>query len=250
MKLVYKGKLLKDEESLQHYESGTRVYVSLSKVKEKKQEAQKFVLPEMQTGQENYTPVGVGSYSMHHMPEYHSAIRGLADPNNMDSMLNDPNIMSQMEELLKDPETMQRMMDSNPMLRRMTQDNPALKAYLSNPDFMRLSLEMLKNRETSQSPLQPAPAPAPAPAPQAQPMGFPPSLSMALPGWGLPSMRPQVPAPVVPASPGPVNLQEKYRKEIDQLERELGEVDREQCARVLEQCGGDLGKAIDRLFGQ
>eukprot|EP01041_Mallomonas_annulata_P010161 gene10161-21179_t len=180
-RLVYKGKVLKDELTVEFY--GERNYINdgkllmlMSKLSDIQDGHVVHLVKTVQTAggvsagasapttsatqpQNTPTPApgmwpaadlsGFGgmSGSGGGMPDMNSMQQQLmSNPEMMQSMLNSP----MMDQLLNNPEIMSSMMLNNPQLQSMLQANPQLRHVLSDPATMRQTIEMMRSPRAMQ----------------------------------------------------------------------------------------------------
>ncbi|CAE6454374.1 unnamed protein product [Rhizoctonia solani] len=158
-RLIYSGRVLKDEEALSTYKVQNAHTVHMVKGAPKPAGSSSSStstptqpLPSMQTGQTSTETLLNG-------PRGHGALAGLDinelfgganpnDPNMMQNMLNSPQFMQQMSRMMSDPSMMDTLMSQSPQLANMdpnmrrTLQSPEFRRMMSNPDTLRNMMQM------------------------------------------------------------------------------------------------------------
>lgn len=138
-RLIYQGRLMKDELQLSHYElvADTTVHLVLAVRPAASAPAAVAARPSAAVGAQPFggfppPPLGGGLDSMSEMER-----RLMSDPEAMASLMNSPLTQS----LLSNPETLRSIIDSDPRLRGVFEQNPQLRHALSDPNVLREAFE-------------------------------------------------------------------------------------------------------------
>ncbi|CAE6413372.1 unnamed protein product [Rhizoctonia solani] len=158
-RLIYSGRVLKDEDALSTYKVQNTHTVHMVKGAPKptgsgssSTPAPAQPLPTMQTGQTSTETLLNG-------PRGHGALAGLNinelfgganpnDPNMMQNMLSSPQFMQQMSRMMSDPNLMDSIIAQSPHLANMdpnmrrTLQSPEFRQMMSNPDTLRNMMQM------------------------------------------------------------------------------------------------------------
>ncbi|KAG8775171.1 hypothetical protein FRC12_001627 [Ceratobasidium sp. 428] len=155
-RLIYSGRVLKDEDTLSTYkvQNGHTVHMvkGAPKPSASSTSAPAQPLPSMQTGQTSTETLLNG-------PRGHGALAGLnmadlfgganpTDPNMMQNMLSSPQFMEQMSRMMSDPNLMDTLMSQSPQFAQMepqlraTLQSPEFRNMMSNPDTLRNMMQM------------------------------------------------------------------------------------------------------------
>ncbi|KAG8725395.1 hypothetical protein FRC09_000036 [Ceratobasidium sp. 395] len=155
-RLIYSGRVLKDEDTLSTYKVQNAHTVHMVKGAPKPNassaSAPAQTLPSMQTGQTSTETLLNG-------PRGHGALAGLnmadlfgganpTDPNMMQNMLSSPQFMEQMSRMMSDPGLMDTLMAQSPQFQQMepqlraTLQSPEFRNMMSNPDTLRNMMQM------------------------------------------------------------------------------------------------------------
>jgi len=138
-RLIYKGRALKDEVALSHYEVEAQGTVHLVRaVRPAQVPAQAARRAEPGAAAYGVAPPSgaPGGDAMAEMQR-----RLLADPEAMMSLLNSPMTQS----LLSNPEAVRSVIESNPRLRGVLEANPQLRHALSDPNLLREAFEVARS---------------------------------------------------------------------------------------------------------
>ncbi|GAA96142.1 uncharacterized protein L969DRAFT_91596 [Mixia osmundae IAM 14324] len=156
-RLIYSGKIMKDEESIQTYKvaSGNTVHLVKSQPKAAPPPAAAQV-PEMQAGQQvagnplaplmNATHPGLGGFN-----PFSSMGINQNDPNMLQNMMQSPEMQNQLNAMLSRPEVVDQLIESSPELRqlgpqaRQIMQSPMFRQMMTSPDAIRASMEMMRN---------------------------------------------------------------------------------------------------------
>mmetsp|Transcript_6946 Transcript_6946/g.11604 ORF Transcript_6946/g.11604 Transcript_6946/m.11604 type:complete len:520 (+) Transcript_6946:79-1638(+) len=164
-RLIYKGRVLKDDLALDFYgvEDGQTVHLvkggksraqgstpTSTPVPSNVSSAPPTTTAQPQSQPNPFSPFGAtatnpaqqfpqGALGMPDMSQMQSQL--MQNPEMMQQMLNSP----MMESLLSNPELMQNMMLSNPQLQPMLDANPQIRHILNDPAMMRQTLDMMRN---------------------------------------------------------------------------------------------------------
>ncbi|KAJ3223760.1 hypothetical protein HK099_000716 [Clydaea vesicula] len=184
-----------------------------------------------------------------------------ADPNLINSMMNNPQMLGMMAQLMQNPQMLDMMAQQNPQMAAML--TPEMRQHMQSPEFAR----MLSDPQSLQRALQlsqamggfgggmggfGAPAPAPA-APGTNPFLSDPSFLASMLGGekekkiffnvlGMPGGPAPATAPPAPAGPP----EEIYQTQLQQL-RDMGFYDPTENVRALQLCGGNVNAAVEYL---
>lgn len=156
-RLIYSGRVLKDEDALSTYKVQHAHTVHMVKGAPKPAGASSSStttqpLPSMQTGQTSTETLING-------PRGHGALAGLnmsdlfgganpSDPNMLQSMLSSPQFLDQMSRMMSDPALMDTLMTQSGHLQNMdpqlraTFQSPEFRNMMSNPDTLRNMMQM------------------------------------------------------------------------------------------------------------
>ncbi|KAG8990828.1 hypothetical protein FRB94_011407 [Tulasnella sp. JGI-2019a] len=153
-RLIYSGRVLKDDEPLTTYkiQSGHTVHMVKGVAAAQPESAPPQRLPAMQAGQNPSDPLTILN-----TPMAHGALAGFNpfadmginpnDPNMLQTMMDSPEFVQQMSAMMQRPEFVDQMIAMDPSLR----DNPHLRGMfqseefrtmLSNPEFLRNMMTM------------------------------------------------------------------------------------------------------------
>ncbi|KIO28630.1 hypothetical protein M407DRAFT_242945 [Tulasnella calospora MUT 4182] len=150
-RLIYSGRVLKDEEVLSTYkiQSGHTVHM-VKGVARTQPEASSSPqrLPTMAAGQSPSDPLTILN-----TPMAHGALAGFNpfadmginpnDPNMLQNMMNSPAVQQQMDALMSRPEFLDTIINQDPVLR----SNPQLQQIFRDPEMRRSMMEMMRNPE-------------------------------------------------------------------------------------------------------
>ncbi|KAG8902239.1 hypothetical protein FRC00_014456 [Tulasnella sp. 408] len=150
-RLIYSGRVLKDEEVLSTYkiQSGHTVHM-VKGVARTQPEASSSPqrLPTMAAGQSPSDPL-----TMLNTPMAHGALAGFNpfadmginpnDPNMLQNMMSSPAFQQQMDALMSRPEFLDTIIAQDPMMR----NNPQLQQIFRDPEMRRSMMEMMRNPE-------------------------------------------------------------------------------------------------------
>ncbi|KAG8903685.1 hypothetical protein FRC01_009042, partial [Tulasnella sp. 417] len=150
-RLIYSGRVLKDEEVLSTYkiQSGHTVHM-VKGVARTQPEASSSPqrLPTMAAGQSPSDPLTILN-----TPMAHGALAGFNpfadmginpnDPNMLQNMMNSPAVQQQMDALMSRPEFLDTIIAQDPVLR----NNPQLQQIFRDPEMRRSMMEMMRNPE-------------------------------------------------------------------------------------------------------
>ncbi|EJU02525.1 ubiquitin-domain-containing protein [Dacryopinax primogenitus] len=153
-RLIYSGRVLKDDDALSSYKlaSGHTVHMVKSPVR-RDAEPPRQQLPTMQTGQNPTDPLTVLNG-----PAGHGVMAGFNpfaqmgvnpnDPNMMQSMLDSPEFLQSMSHLMSNPQILDQIIASNPQLAamgpqvRQVLQSEQFRQMMSNPDSIRQMIQM------------------------------------------------------------------------------------------------------------
>lgn len=155
-RLVYKGKVLKDELTADFYDIQDGHVVHLVKTVQNAaaiSTGSPVAAPSStsspqatQSSQSMSDPFGMGMGGLGGMGGMGMDMNSmqqqmLRNPDMMQSMLNSP----MMDQILSNPELMSSMMMSNPQIQALMQANPQMRHALSDPQIIRQQVEMMRN---------------------------------------------------------------------------------------------------------
>ena len=180
------------------------------------------------------------------------------DPAMMSSLMQTPMFQQMMQTMSSNPQLMAQMMQTNPMLQQAVASNPALGAMLQNPEMLRvllnpqtmqaiLSLQSAMNATASH-------ATAAAAAPSATPAGQPNYAAMMQALAANPMLAQMMAgggqdeehsAPLPPQAVA--ELQSRYVNELAQMEA-MGFIDKLANIEALRVCDGNVEQAINFLL--
>lgn len=158
-RLIYSGKVLKDEEPLSNYkiQSGHTIHMVKSAAKSggssSTSAASPPPLPQMQAGQNPHDPLTqlnshLGFGAMAGFNPFTDMGVNPNDPNMLQNMMNSPQFLQQMSSVFSNPQIMDQLMASNPQFRGMAPQMRQLfqserfRQMMSNPETLRSMLQM------------------------------------------------------------------------------------------------------------
>ncbi|KAI0982386.1 hypothetical protein GJ496_006672 [Pomphorhynchus laevis] len=159
--LIFGGKILKDNENLKDHGIGSNSTVHLV-IRHKKVDDSKP--PTTQVSQQpNIDQHTEGAATLPGLPPapFSSLPFGNAnfneiqqnlfrtlqtDPNAIQNLLSNPMVQG----LMSNPELLRSIMLNNPQMQRVIEQNPEVSQFFNNPDFMRQTMEMIRNPTTLQ----------------------------------------------------------------------------------------------------
>jgi len=130
IRLIFKGRILKNEQTLEEYKIAAGVTVHLVQSSESKTSTEA-------EAPKTDAPVGLGAPPTAAAAGL-GAIPGLVpgqmpDAAQIGEVLKNPKV----QEMMSDPSFIQDMMEQNPFLKQMAEANPMMKQMLSNPEMMK-----------------------------------------------------------------------------------------------------------------
>jgi len=163
-RLIYKGKILKDEDELRELKisSGAK-FICVPKKKKKKASPMKNTAapapqpapsstPNVTATQPQSNPMNLfsqmGQNGMPNMGQMQQQL--MQNPEMMQQMMQNPMVQS----MLNNPEIMQNMFESNPQLRSILDSNPQIRHVLNDPETMRQAMQAASNPEVYQEMLR------------------------------------------------------------------------------------------------
>lgn len=174
-RLIYKGRVMKDNETCESYglSDGQMVIVVSKKPKVATQAAAAPAAPQAvpqvpprqsnapeQPAQAQANPqanpfAGFNPAMMGGMPGMMGGMPGgmngmAQNPEMVAQMLQNPMVQQMMQQMAQNPEMLQQMINQNPMLRQMAQNNPQMQAMLNNPQM----LQAMMNPQMMQAAVQ------------------------------------------------------------------------------------------------
>ena len=270
--LVFKGKILKDNETLQFYKFEKDITVILVKKAAAPKNEGSNPQPNTQTNsQSNTQPNPFGNLNdnpfmnmMQGMPDL-SAMGGMMggmpgmgmNPQAMAQMLSNPMYTNMMSQMLNNPQMMQMVLN-NPQIKAMTDANPQLREIFNNPETMRqiLSPQNLQNMAQMMSSMGGGMGGMGGNMGGMGGMGGMPNMFNP---YGM-GMNPFGPNPTTstsntgnntsttqPQNAPNVDPKEKYNDQLKQL-ADMGFVNEETNIQVLIQCNGNVQFAVERLL--
>ncbi|KAI0352200.1 hypothetical protein OH77DRAFT_1409673 [Trametes cingulata] len=167
-RLIYSGRVLKDEDVLSTYkiQSGHTIHMvkGAARAGPSAQSSTPQQLPTMQAGQNPHDPLTQlnGPMGFGLMAGFNPfADMGLNpnDPNMMQTMLNSPQFLQQMSSVMSNPAVLDQIINSNPQLAAMGPQvrevfrSEGFRQMMSNPETLRMMLQMSNlMRETGMAP--------------------------------------------------------------------------------------------------
>lgn len=161
-RLIFKGKVLKDENSLEFYEvaEGHTIHLVKGAVKssvpsagDSSSTAAAAASSSSSTNPPNpYNSFGTTAFNPMMMNGFGGAGQSQMNMNNMqEQLMRNPEMMQQMmnspmmENLMNNPEMLRNMMTSNPQMQSLLESNPQLRHALNDPAIIRQTMEMMRN---------------------------------------------------------------------------------------------------------
>lgn len=158
-RLIYRGKVLKDDNTLQFYEiDGSQpVHMVKGMAPPAPAASTPAVTPASSSGNRNLpsnTPYASTSTTTTSNPfsmMNASASSPFGNMPGMDSLLNNPDIMSQMmnspimDSIMSNPDMLRNMITNNPEMQAMLDSNPHIRHVLNDPSTLRHTMEMMRN---------------------------------------------------------------------------------------------------------
>lgn len=154
-RLIYSGKVLKDDDSISSYKISTGHTIHMVKGAAKAAEAPAAAAPLPQMG----TGLNVSGNPVDNVENIHHGLAGfnpfqgmgmnnLNDPNAMTGMMDNPEFLRSMSDMMSRPEVIDQILASNPQLAPMApqirsmMQNPMVRQMMSNPETLRMMLQM------------------------------------------------------------------------------------------------------------
>ncbi|KAI0674016.1 hypothetical protein C8Q78DRAFT_1186515 [Trametes maxima] len=156
-RLIYSGRVLKDEDALSTYkiQSGHTIHMvkGAARAGPSAQAAAPQQLPTMQAGQNPHDPLTqlngpMGFGLMAGFNPFADMGLNTNDPNMMQTMLNSPQFLQQMSSVMSNPAVLDQIIASNPQLAAMGPQvrevfrSERFRQMMSNPDTLRMMLQM------------------------------------------------------------------------------------------------------------
>lgn len=195
-------------------------------------------------------PVGLGGLGLGGLMGRGMGGAGLASPEAMAQMMQNPMVNEAVRSMMSNPALMQSMMDTNPMMRSMLQGNPmmrsAVTSLMSNPQLMEqmlnpANLQAMAQMQTAMQQLQNS---------GLMPNGMPaPDASAGLGGFGSDEMRAMM-SQIMGADARPAVVTDPettYASQLQQLQ-DMGFYDRQANIAALQATGGNVNAAVERLL--
>ncbi|CAG8485978.1 739_t:CDS:10 [Paraglomus occultum] len=150
MRLVYSGRVLKDEDTVELYgvKAGHTIYVvkiAANRAAEQAANASTTTTATSTTATPTTLPSTRGSNNVSGNP-FGANLFGFGsglDPDVMRSVMNSP----MLRHLLSNPEIVRSMMMQNPTMRQMIERNPEIGHIINDPSFIRQTMDMARNPE-------------------------------------------------------------------------------------------------------
>ncbi|KAJ3271490.1 hypothetical protein HDV01_006620 [Terramyces sp. JEL0728] len=263
-RLIFAGKVLKDEESLTVYKLQEGNTVHLVRGNVPKATAPPPAPAPQSFPATNPTPAANPAANPLDMfgtpgamPNFGGMPAGMGGAPNMDSMLNNPMFLQMMSQMMGNPQMLDMMIQSNPQLAsvmtpemRQHMQSPQFQQMMSNPELLRMMLQMQggmggmgagfnpTNNMFGQppgftNPYASNPAPA-ATSPQGTPAFNPALLQMMMGGAQPPAQPAQAPEVL-------------YQTQLAQLQ-DMGFFNAAENIRALQMTGGNVEAAVEWLF--
>ncbi|KAK2459534.1 hypothetical protein APHAL10511_008440 [Amanita phalloides] len=148
-RLIYSGRVLKDEDKLSTYkiQSSHTIHMVKGVSRSPASPSTQQQLPTMQAGQNPHDPLTqlnshLGFGAMAGLNPFAGMGLNQNDPNILQSMMNSPQLLQQMSSLLQNPEIVDRLIESDPRLAphaaqmRETFRSPFFRELMSNPQVL------------------------------------------------------------------------------------------------------------------
>lgn len=135
MRLVYSGKVLKDEDLVDLYgiKEGHTIHIVPGRRQQETNAPSTTVTPQRNSSSTSANPFGTNSFGM-----------GVNfDQDLMRNMMNSP----MFRQLLSNPEIVRSMVMQNPTMRQMIERNPEIGHIINDPSFIRQTMDMARNPE-------------------------------------------------------------------------------------------------------
>ena len=254
-RVIYKGRILKDSDTLQQHgvESGHTIHLvkgpGAAPAPAPVQAAAAPAAPTPAQVPAPSHPATTGalapptSLPFASDPNFQNAFGAMAatpqnfsgmDPSTMSSLLQTPMFQQMMQSMSENPELLASMMRTSPMMQQAVQQNPQMAAILNNPELLRMML----NPQTMQAMLQ-----------LQQAMGQQPNYGGMMQAMAAnPSLAQSLAAPPLPAQ-AVAELSQRFAEQLQQMEM-MGFVDKEANLEALAACDGNVEMAINFLLSQ
>jgi ubiquilin len=268
MRLIYKGRILKDTETLEQnkIESGHTVHLvkgpgaSAAPAASASATSAAPAAPVAPVAPAAPASIPAGGFTA---PSGLGAGGFPMDPSGMAAMMQNPMMQQMMGIMAQNPEMMANMLRANPEFQRMAQQNPHLNLILQNPDLMRVMLNpqmmqaALQMQQAFASSMNNPPAGGAAAGQGAgsgqaqalmQMLQQNPELAQALlhgGGGGEEGEAGEFNAPPPPAAVA--ELEERFRDQLEQMAL-MGFTDRLQNIEALRVCDGNVEAAINYIL--
>jgi ubiquilin len=205
------------------------------------------------------------------------------DPSSVAQMLSNPAMQQAMDQMLSNPQMIEQAMASNPTLRSMADSNPQMRSLLQNPEALRAmlqpqSMQTMLSLNQAMGQMQGPGLPGAMPG-MGMGMGVPSPTSAPAPPYDGPTLQlddlfqrfgvtdplstgattgPTGSAPVITTTASstptpaastatPATRSAQYANQLAQMES-MGFSDKESNLRALEQCGGNINAAIEKVL--
>jgi len=277
MKIIYKGRILKDEETLESHkvESGNTMHVVKSAPSAGTPAEGGAATTPAATPAAAPAPAATPAAAPMGGADPMAGLGGLGgmggmggmDPAMIQQMLQNPMIQQMMQNLSQNPQMLQQMIQNNPMLQQMAQRDPMFAQMVQNPQMMQAMFnpQMLQAITQMQTAMQGAAPPAGGvPAPGATtPAAVPPNpmggmdpammqaAMQAMMGGGMGGMGGLPGAGGMGAPPAANDgrpAEERFASQLEQLAG-MGFTDRPSNIQALQMANGDVNQAINFLIG-
>lgn len=167
--LIFAGKILKDEDSLEQHgiKDGLTVHLVIKSTNRSQEQAAQRATQSPGTGTSSgSTTTGPSQPDVSQTPFGLGGLGGLAGLGNLgmgsanfmemqrrmqSEMMQNPDMLRQMmdnpmvQSLMSNPEVMRQMITSNPQMRELMERNPEITHMLNNPELMRQTMELARN---------------------------------------------------------------------------------------------------------
>ncbi|KAJ3323025.1 hypothetical protein HDV06_002471 [Boothiomyces sp. JEL0866] len=268
-RLIFAGKVLKDEESLTVYkvQEGNTIHLVRGNAPKATAPLSSPAAATTTPAANPLAPPASNPMSMFGapgaMPNFGMPGAGMGGMPNMDSVVNNPMFLQMMSQMMSNPQMLDMMIQSNPQLAatitpemRQHMQSPQFQQMMSNPEMLRMMLQMQGGMGGMGAGFNPAnnmfgqppafnnpyasnPTPAatspPTASPQAPMPGFNPALLQMMMGGAQQPGQPAQPPEVL------------YQTQLAQLQ-DMGFFNAAENIRALQMTGGNVEAAVEWLF--
>lgn len=149
---IFKGRILKDEETLESYKisTGNTVHLVRSHIEDpkKKATAPPSTVQTSDVDVSGHNTGNVNTFGNTLNDQFTSSLTGnlndtlggSMNPQFLQSLMSTPVIQSVMQEIMANPEVLPSIIQTNPFLNQVASSNPLLQSTLSNPEFLRSAM--------------------------------------------------------------------------------------------------------------